>query len=291
MQAPEPWAPPAPASAAPEAPARRRTGALVGIGAAVVVLGAIGVGAYSLMQRDGGVPAPQAETAQVAPSAATPPVAAALPAPERAPAPTPAAAPAAMPAAATPAPAAAVPAEPPPAAPAPFDALHEFERVVAAQTSAFGVSARAPKTALRIDKDEFRFDVTSARGGYLTVLGLGSDGELARLVPNKLSGVVRLKPGQTWRFPAADRFALDARDPPGPTYLLMIVSASARSFGALRPQAVGNVLVFPEHAALQKLVAGYGGAQPALAGRVQCTGGGACPPEYGAALLRFDTQR
>ena len=271
---------PPPPAAPPAATAGKRHGAALGIGIGAVLLAALGLGVYSFVAPGGTTrPAepPASAAAAAGPASAAPSVVVAAPAASTAP---PAAEPApALPAAAT-----------VPAAPAAFDPLRELERVVAGQTPGFVVRAETPKSVLRIGKDEFRFSVTSERDGYLTVLGLAPEGTLARLVPNQRSGVVRLKKGQAWRFPAGDGFALDTQDPPGPTQLLLIVSASPRSFDALKPETSGPVQVFPPRDVLATLAARQDAAAPPLAGRAWCSGAPACPDDYGAALLRFDTQ-
>jgi hypothetical protein len=179
------------------------------------------------------------------------------------------------------------------AAPAPFETQRELERVVEKQSAGFGVRADAPKTTLRIGSgDEFRFNVSSDRDGFLYVLGHGSDGTLAQLVPNQRSGpTVRVRKGQPWRFPAGDRFTLYASEPIGPTQILVIVSARERSFDALRPESADLVRLFPARDQLAGLVAAQSGPGAALAGAPRCPAGAPCEDEYGAALLRFDTVR
>jgi len=284
---------PAPgAAAAPVAPARKSKGMAVALGGGVVVLGALGVGIYSLMApatKTSPAPASPVATQPTAPNPAASAIAAAPP-PAAAPttaAPTTSSATPETPATATP----AAGASPAPVTPLAFEEQREFERVVAGQTPGFGVRAQAPKSVLRIGKDEFRFAVTPERDGYLTVLGLGPDGVLAQLVPNQRSGVVKLKQGQTWRFPTNDGFVLETQDPPGPTQLLLIVSAHPRNYDALKPVVSGPVKVFPSRRVLADLAAGYTGPGPLLAGRAQCAAAAECAEDYGAALLRYDTVR
>jgi hypothetical protein len=185
----------------------------------------------------------------------------------------------------------------PAAAPAPatFDLAREVERVVEKQTSGFIVNASAPKTMLTIGRDQFRFQVTSERDGFVYLLGLGPDGTLAQLVPNTISGpAVRIRKGQPWRFPSGDRFYLATQEPPGPTQLLVIVSERQREFGHLELQAADPIKLFPGKELLAKFAAAEGqaaGAAPLLAGKAKCPDAAACSDAYGAALLRFDTVR
>ena len=209
--------------------------------------------------------------------------------------------PAAVEQAAAPAPAAATPAPPPavvqapaPApAPAPttFDPAAEFERMLAAQTAGFAVKAEPVKSLLKIGVDEFRFSVTSDRDGFVYVYGFSSDGTLALIVPNTVSGAVRVKKGQTWRFPTGNGFALESQEPAGPTQMLVLVSARQRNLESAGARSDGPVKIFPTGPAAAALAAGFSGRGSVLGGVPVCPASGPCDDEYGAALMRFDTQR
>jgi serine/threonine protein kinase len=190
----------------------------------------------------------------------------------------------------------AAPVAPPAAAPSaalprPLDPLRELERVLQGQAGGSAVEASAARTTLAIGRDQFRFEVRSERDGYLYLIGLSTDGTLALLMPNEVSGpAVRVRKGQPWRFPTGDRFELQTQDPPGPTRLLVIVSDSERLFDHLGLQAAGPIRVFPAPDELARLAAGHtGGAL--LAGRPRCPDGVACADAYGAAMLTFQTVR
>jgi serine/threonine protein kinase len=266
---------PAPAPAPVDAAARKGSNAMVGVGIGVVVLGALGFGAYALLTPKPR-PAPDATIAAApapAPSPATP----------AAPVTTPAVATLAPPPAPAPAPVAA--------APAGFDVGREFQRIVSSQTAGFGVRAEARKTQLKVGKDEFQFSVSSDREGYLYVFGYSPDGTLAQIVPNSMSGTVKLRKGQGWKFPTGDGFALDAQDPPGATELLVMVSARQRNHDALRPRSESHVRFFPTGPEAAALAAKYEGPNSILAGRALCPGNAPCDDEYGATVLHFETLR
>jgi serine/threonine protein kinase len=254
----------APAAAAPTAaPAKGGQGLKIGIGAGALV--AVAVGAYVAL-------APK-------PRPAPPPV-------EQAAASAPA------PVAAPPAPAPAVAAAPAPApAPATFDPAAEFERMLAAQTPGFGLKAEPVKSQLKIGVDEFRFSVTSDRDGYVYVYGFSSDGTLALIVPNTVSGAVRVKKGQTWRFPTGNGFALESQEPAGPTQMLVMVSTRQRNLEGAGARSDGPVKIFPTGPAAAALAAGHTGRGSVLGGQPVCPASGPCDDEYGAALMRFETQR
>ncbi len=255
-------APPAAAASAAQPQPPKGKGAIVGIGAGALV--AVAAGLYFAL-------APK-------PRPAPPPVEAAAPAP----------APVAAPAA--PAPAPAVVAAPAPVS-AGFDPAAEFQRVVAAQTAGFAVRAEPVKSQLKIGVDEFKFSVQSDRDGYVYVYGFASDGTLALLVPNTVSGAVRVKKGQTWRFPTGNGFVLDSQEPAGLTQMLVLVSSRQRNLDAMRPRSEGPVRLFPTGPDATALAAAYTGRGSILAGQPVCPASGPCDDEYGAALMRFDTVR
>jgi len=184
-------------------------------------------------------------------------------------------------------------APPPPAPPAPvFDAVREFDKVVQAQTPGFGVRAEAVKSSLSVAaKEEIKFRVTSDRDGFLYVVGFGTDGTFAVLVPNKLSGPVRVRRGQRFDFPRTDGVYLPVAEPLGATHLLVMVSAESRDFTSLQPQAQDPFMLLPTGSTANALLARHNGPQPLLAGDVRCAAGTACSTEYGAAQLRFETVR
>ena len=173
--------------------------------------------------------------------------------------------------------------------PGAFDPVAEFERIVQAQTPAFAVQASADKTQMRAGRDELKFQLSSEREGYVYVFGYSSDGALVLLVPNARSGTVRVKKGQTWRFPTGDGFYLPADEPVGTSSVLVMVSARQRNFDAMRPRAENLVRFFPTGESARALAAQHRGPGSVLAGTPLCAADAACGDEYGAALLRVET--
>ncbi len=253
-----------------EAPAKRGNGAALAV-TGVLVLSALAFSAYRHLAP--GTPEQPAATT-------------AAPGREPAPLPPAGAATAADVAAQTAsAPTAAVPA----ITTAAFDPVAEFERIVKAQTLAFAVQASADKTEMRVGRDELKFQLNSEREGYVYVFGHSSDGTLVLLVPNARSGTVRVKKGQTWRFPTGDGFYLPADEPVGTSQVLVMVSARQRNFDLLQPRAENLVRFFSTGEATRALAAQHRGPGSVLAGTPLCAPGAACDDEYGAALLRVET--
>ncbi len=251
---------PAPQGAVGQAP-KRSPAVAIGVAATVVLV--LGVAAYAWLGRS--APAPVA----AGPAPAMP--SAPAPAPQAAPAPAPGP---------TPAPA--------PVATAPLSMEAVYEQVVQAQTPDFGVEAIPNKTALRIDRDELSFTITSQREGFLYVQLYGSDGEVMLLYPNGKSGPVKMKPGQALKLPKAP-VVFKAVGPAGPNLLLVMVSAHERDFSALQPRVDGLYRMLPSGAQAQRIAAGLPqGRVPAQAGVAVCPGGGPCADDYGASIIRVD---
>ncbi|MBI5721214.1 MAG: DUF4384 domain-containing protein [Burkholderiales bacterium] len=240
-----------------------RRGLVLGAAGAAVV--ALGIGGYLLTRPKNDVTVSTLPPATPAPT----------PVPTPGPIPTP-----------TPAPTLA------PVAAAAFEPAAEFDRVAQAQTPGFTVRAEAPKVQLSVArKDEIKFRLTSERDGYLYVLGVGSDGTFAILLPNKLSGPVRVQKGRPFAFPGKDGFYLPAAEPIGSTRLLAIVSSEPRDYAALRLREQDPIALLPTGAEAAALAAQHRGAQPVLAGQVRCSSAAPCSTEYGAVQLRYETVR
>ena len=191
-----------------------------------------------------------------------------------------------------PPPVAAAPATTPPvpAAPARFDPLVEFDRVVAAQTTGFGVDVRPAQSRLRIGRDKLSFSVSSQRAGEITVFALGPDGSLVRLFPNGVSPRIPIKAGQTLRLPPGD-IGIEASEPAGTEHLLVIVSHTRRSFDALGGRVEGGYLTLPAADVLTARMASRPPSSlPLLLGEASACPDDACD-HYGAARFVLEVTR
>ena len=172
-----------------------------------------------------------------------------------------------------------------------FDISDEFDRVTLAQTPGFTVQAQANKPQLRIDHDELQFSVQSAREGYLYVQVYGSDGALMLLYPNATSGSIKLKPGQPLRLPQPPTVFLTS-EPPGPTRLLVMVSAQERDFSSLQPRKEGIYRLLPSGEDARRIATALPASKvPAQAGKPVCPAGGGCADDFGATVVRVDAVR
>ncbi|MBC7701229.1 serine/threonine-protein kinase [Aquabacterium sp.] len=255
------------------APAASRTGLMIGVGA--LALAGLGGTAFWLLTKSSAPPAPVAADASLA---ATPAPATVAVAPVVTP--PPAVAPATPPA---PAPIAATP----PVVEGPFDALREFDRIIAAQTPGFGVEAASAKPQFRIGKDRLAFTVKSAREGHVYVLLQSTEGEFMQLFPNKMARNNRIKAGQTLSLPQAT-WPMDVAGPAGTDHFLVIVSSQPRNFEAAGLKNDGGFGMYPKPDAALEIAKRHTGPGSAFAGAVQCEGGPGCVDEYGAAKFSSD---
>jgi hypothetical protein len=181
--------------------------------------------------------------------------------------------------------AAPAPVSPPPtAAPAgPFDPAREFERIAAAQTPGFEVTASTAKPTFRIGKDELAFSVKSAREGHLYVLTAGTDGSFIQLFPNEKARNNHVNAGQTLKLPDANWHA-PAGGPPGVDQFIAIVSKHPRDFAAAGMKIEGGFGEFAKELAAE-VAARHAGPGSAFAGKPVCDAGVPCDDEYGAAVF------
>ncbi len=211
--------------------------------------------------------------------------------PSKAPSPS-AAAPAPPPPAPTPTPAPAPTPSPPPApvAAATFEIQQEFDKVLAAQTAGFDVSAKSARQVLRVGRDKLSFEITSSRDGFVHVLLLGPDRSLTLFYPNSTAGDHRIKAGQRLVLPQAN-WPLLASEPVGPEHFLVVVSQHVRDYGDL---VKGSEYIFKTlHTGAQAaaVAARWPAGTPALLGSARgCTAGADCD-SYGAALFSIDVTR
>lgn len=234
-------------------------------GIAVVLLVAMAGGLYAWL---GGKPAPASTVAAASPPAVG------------------AAAPPAAPNDAASA-AGSVPARPPtiePAPAGPFDPVHEFERVAAAQSPDFKVEAAADQPQLKIERDIMSFKVKSEKEGYVYVFQYGSDGGIVQVFPNTAAKNNRMRADTTLSLPPKNAGTM-AGGPPGTDHLLAIVSQYPRDFSALGlkvNEGFGQTTL----SAVTQAARSQESGSSIFAGKAICQQ--PCTDEYGAALFSVD---
>ncbi len=163
-----------------------------------------------------------------------------------------------------------------------------FNRILAAQSSEFGVRALPVKPELRIGKERLGFSVSAAQAGYVYVLAAGTDGSLLLLFPNLMSSQNKLLAGQTLQLPQPS-WPVETGAPEGIEKFMVIVSQHPRDFSALSLEREAWFLRLPT--GNQAVAAGLAqaGTGSVLAGRVACDGAGC--DRYGAASFQVTVRR
>ena len=190
---------------------------------------------------------------------------------------------------ATPPVAAADHASPPPQPPVdpapnrPFDAVRDFERVVASQSADFRVEAATTQPQFRIDKDFLSFSVKAEKEGHLYVFLHGSDGLLMQVFPNAMAKSNRVRAGQTLTLPPPrSQWAMKASGPRGIDHFIAIVSTHPRDFSATGLQVqdgYGQATL----QAVNEAARLHGGVTPLFMGKPLCDKD--CTDQFGAAVF------
>ena len=251
---------------APPAPSPSRSPVVL-FAVGLVVTGVLGAGGYALLKPK---PEPVAQTKPTTGAVAQSPT----------PAPAPASTP---PAAAAPV---AVPPAPAPAPPAGFNAVADFNRIVAAKNSQHAVELTLVRTTVRSEKDAVEFTVRSNQDGYLYVLNHGSDGSLMQIYPNRKSGQIRVRKDVALDLPRKADDELRISGPSGSNQLLVMVSKHPREMSP--PARVdGGYAFFQTGPAAEALSAKHTGPQPWIAGKPKCANADTCVDEFGAAVAVY----
>ncbi|MGS0755621.1 DUF4384 domain-containing protein [Roseateles sp. GG27B] len=160
---------------------------------------------------------------------------------------------------------------------------------MAAQTPGFDVAATATQPQLRIDKDNLSFSVKSTRDGFVTVLVLGPDGSLTRLVPSSEMPDIKIRAGVSLKLPP-NRVTIGTAEPAGPEHFMVIVSSQPRDYASLSTQEKGGYLSLPIGAQAVEKINRLVPGGPALLGVATGCTGPTCN-EFGSAQFTIDLVR
>ncbi len=103
-----------------------------------------------------------------------------------------------------------------------------LESLRAAADTSIKVGLSVAKNRLKIQRDMLDLSVDVARGGYLHLLHVASDGKFYVLFPNKIDGNNYVKAG-THRLPK-QAWGIQAQGPAGTSYVMAYVSDAPRDF-------------------------------------------------------------
>jgi serine/threonine protein kinase len=170
-----------------------------------------------------------------------------------------------------------------------FDVRTEFDRVMAAQTPGFDVVATATLPQLRIDKDNLSFNVKSTRDGFVTVLVLGPDGSLTKLVPSSEMPDIKIRAGVSLKLPPSN-VRIETAEPAGPEHFMVIVSKQPRDYASLSTRQEGGYLSLPTGAEAVEKIKRLVPGGPILLGEAPSCSGPTCH-DFGSAQFTIDLVR
>ncbi len=101
------------------------------------------------------------------------------------------------------------------------------------------VNLRSLKSAYKVGQDFLELEVTSSKGGYLTLFSVGSSGRIFQLFPNALDSNNRIEANATLRLPRPD-WRVPAGGPPGRNRFLAVVSSAPNMFADLGVPVAGR---------------------------------------------------
>ncbi|MDP3822228.1 MAG: serine/threonine-protein kinase [Burkholderiales bacterium] len=167
-----------------------------------------------------------------------------------------------------------------------FSTVAALEDIVRHSDPLISVNTLADKQSLVIGRDRMKFRVKSSEAGYLYVFFSGTDNAgLTLLFPNANDAKNRiaadtelLLPRETWN--------IDAGGPPGVNHIVTMVSRSPRDFSGVGLKPANPLSEF-DLATLQRLWSAAPNDSSVYAGTARCVVGAACPPEFGATLIRI----
>ena len=171
-----------------------------------------------------------------------------------------------------------------------IDPLFEIRNIVSGQAADIVVQASTKKPRVRIGGDEFQFNVSSNKSGYLYILGLAPDGSLNLFFPNRKASSNRIEARQ-WLSLPSPTWPIGAVAPPGQARFLFLVSSRPRNFGSLLPSSDDMFDSFDTGVPAQKLVATQPTGKSVYAGTPVCDVAVPCRDDYGAALLEIEIAR
>lgn len=151
------------------------------------------------------------------------------------------------------------------------------------------VSLHSLKSTYKVNQDYLELEVTSSKGGFLTLLSVGSSGRIFKLFPNALDGNNRIEANKKLRLPRPE-WRVPAGGPPGKNRFLAIVSSSPDQFANLGiPVANGKFKALDATAANAKDIVDFlinpaVGCSPASTRDFDAIEANSCSSSYGAGL-------
>ena len=170
----------------------------------------------------------------------------------------------------------------------PFNPLSELDRIFEQRDRDQTVSVTLPRTQVTINQDRLRFNVSSARGGYLYVLMVGTDRRnFWLLFPNEVDADNRIPALGRLDLPRKD-WELQVTGPPGTNLFIAVVSENRRDFsgaGLVKSDIFGE---FPLDVAAGIARTATGPTSPFLGVPICVDTGSGCSAAYGATMFSIE---
>jgi tRNA A-37 threonylcarbamoyl transferase component Bud32 len=168
-----------------------------------------------------------------------------------------------------------------------FDPVNALDQVFEGRDRNHLVTVLTEKARIRIGRDPLRFRISSAKGGHVYVLMVGTDrNHFNLLFPNAIDDNNRVASQEELKLPRPG-WAMTAGGPPGTNHFVAIVSESPRDFTDAGLRRVDPFGEFPPEVA-SRIARSRAGSPTPFAGKPVCKAQGDCPAGYGAATFSID---
>lgn len=167
-----------------------------------------------------------------------------------------------------------------------FDPVVVLEEIFDHRDRSHAVTVSIDKAQFKINKDQLKFNINSAKAGYVYTLAVSSDRSTFLLFfPNEVDKENYIQANGQIELPR-NKWKLTAKGPEGTNHFIVIVSKHPRDFthtGLIQQSFFGQ---FPLGVS-SKLYQSYTGAIPLFAGKAKCieVPNQSCSESYGAVLF------
>ncbi len=171
----------------------------------------------------------------------------------------------------------------------PFSPIKALDDIYENRDNNHAVTVSVEKAQVQIGRDQLRFEIRSARAGYVYLLMVGSNhSDFFLLFPNALDNNNYIAVNGQLNLPRTE-WRLIADGPPGTNHFIVIISDHSRDFSNAGLKTIDPFAEFP-FTQSTLLYQSYTGAMPLFAGKVICPLNSAidCDESYGAAVFSIE---
>ncbi len=168
----------------------------------------------------------------------------------------------------------------------PFSPIKALDEIYENRDRNHAVTVSVEKAQVQIGRDQLRFEIRSARSGYVYLLMVGSNhSDFFLLFPNAVDNNNYIAVNGQLNLPRTE-WRLIADGPPGTNHFIVVISDHPRDFSNAGLKTIDPFAEFP-FTQSTLLYHSYTGAMPLFAGKVICPLNSAidCDESYGAAVF------